>query len=242
MTKFRHLHPKEVALLCGMCPDHIPDSHTTHLRLSLAGVGQMASPLHAAWVGGHLVESLQSLGGDEMRIQKHQAVFKIVERLFQTRDALIPHAPKTRYMELFEKAVHEALVCKQTSDVDKGDCSSQELLEAVIQVEQQMNAPLSIHSADDDENEFSDDAIRDAFVQSQSENIDASHAAVTQDPYWECPYDDCFICHPGLTIAVEPHEQNTQGTQHEVQSKAFVEVSATIPFEISEETIEIPAT
>ena len=58
-TTFRHLHPCELALLNAMpppsqwfLPEH-PD-----LRLCLGAIGQLASPLQAAWVGSCVVKQL----------------------------------------------------------------------------------------------------------------------------------------------------------------------------------------
>ena len=35
ITMLRHLHPQEVALLCGLTPEHVPDHHAIHCRLTL---------------------------------------------------------------------------------------------------------------------------------------------------------------------------------------------------------------
>jgi len=46
----RHLHPREVGLLNGMNPKHVSNCPEFHLRLELAAVGQMASPIQSNWV------------------------------------------------------------------------------------------------------------------------------------------------------------------------------------------------
>lgn len=56
-SNFRHLHPKEAALLCGLDP--VP-SWSDNLRLTLGAVGQLASPLHANWVFNHIRFALES--------------------------------------------------------------------------------------------------------------------------------------------------------------------------------------
>eukprot|EP00435_Cladocopium_sp_Y103_P068158 s598_g31.t1 len=43
----RHLHPQEVALLCGLFPSYVTPDPSRPLRLDLAGVGQMASPIQS---------------------------------------------------------------------------------------------------------------------------------------------------------------------------------------------------
>jgi len=44
---YRHLHPTEAAVLCGLDPGLVWDSQ---MRLVLGAVGQLASPLQAAWI------------------------------------------------------------------------------------------------------------------------------------------------------------------------------------------------
>ena len=62
-TGIWHLHPQEVATLCGLSPDHVPGKPAVHTRLSLAGVGQLASPLQAAWV---VANFFRSIGADRL--------------------------------------------------------------------------------------------------------------------------------------------------------------------------------
>lgn len=49
--KYRHMHPQEVAMLCGLDPLL---RWGKDVRLALSGVGQLASPLQAIWVLMHL--------------------------------------------------------------------------------------------------------------------------------------------------------------------------------------------
>ena len=234
VTKFRHLHPKEVALLCGMNPVHIPDSHTAHLRLSLAGVGQMASPLHAAWVGGHLVESLM-ISGPQTNFSKHQAVAEIVEKLFRARDALLPHAPKTRYMELFEHAVRNAFVVNPTTTTEENEVLTQELIDTVMQAEQETNRPDQAIEPDIDQEDFPDETIRQALTPVELPSGGAHMEVASVDPYWECPYDDCFICHPeqGLSPMEAPVSDGSGIIR--IDPVELEVVSSTIPFTVREE-------
>lgn len=50
-SQYRHLHPKETALLCGLDPVL---TWSSNLRLTLGAVGQLASPVHANWVFNHI--------------------------------------------------------------------------------------------------------------------------------------------------------------------------------------------
>ncbi len=54
----RHLHPSEVAVLCGAIPSLIWNGAC---RLGLAAVGQMASPIQSCWIGSHILKHLANL-------------------------------------------------------------------------------------------------------------------------------------------------------------------------------------
>eukprot|EP00438_Fugacium_kawagutii_P018206 Skav230728 [mRNA] locus=scaffold401:270970:281509:+ [translate_table: standard] len=56
----RHLHPAEVALLSGTDPYQ----EWGNLRFSLCGLGQLASPLQAIWIGSHVKSMLDKFNGD----------------------------------------------------------------------------------------------------------------------------------------------------------------------------------
>ncbi len=56
-SQYRHLHPKEAALLCGLDPAL---SWSENLRLTLGAVGQLASPLQANWVFNHIKFALET--------------------------------------------------------------------------------------------------------------------------------------------------------------------------------------
>ena len=51
-SQFRHIHPSECAALVGLDPAaYFGD----HVLLTLSGIGQIASPIQAAWVGPHVI-------------------------------------------------------------------------------------------------------------------------------------------------------------------------------------------
>ena len=52
---YRHLHPKEAALLCGLDPVL---SWSDNQRLTLGAIGQLASPIQANWVFNHVKHAL----------------------------------------------------------------------------------------------------------------------------------------------------------------------------------------
>ena len=58
----RHMHPAEVALMCGAFPNL---NWHEQFRLGLAATGQMASPLQSCWVGSHVLETLAKMIQEE---------------------------------------------------------------------------------------------------------------------------------------------------------------------------------
>ena len=55
-SQYRHLHPREAALLCGLDPLL---TWSSDMRLTLGAVGQLASPLHSSWVFNHIKHGLK---------------------------------------------------------------------------------------------------------------------------------------------------------------------------------------
>ena len=236
VTKFRHLHPKEVSLLCGMSPQGIPESQATHLRMSLAGVGQMASPLHAAWVGGHLVESLHMHSHIDVTNMKYRAVASVVEKLFEARDALLPHGPRTRYMDIFEAAVHTALsVPSQSESVESGELT-QAMLSKVIEAEAEHGETNMSHPSAFTDDEIPDDVLQKELEQRNSQIKIEDPLDANEDPYWECPYEDCFICDPKLKIQLEGSDSSHQILP--AKSHEQSQISPTLHFTAHEGNIE----
>lgn len=57
LPQTRHLHPWELAVLHGMPPSM---DFSQGLRLGIAGLGQMASPIQSNWVAGHLLGQIEA--------------------------------------------------------------------------------------------------------------------------------------------------------------------------------------
>ena len=103
--QMRHPHPLEVALLNGMLPKAAAVKQSETLRLALAGVGQLASPLQSAWIYGNYMWSLRKAGID-INIDHPRNIFADFCRdLLKARDELLGHPIKTRYMRIFEQAI-----------------------------------------------------------------------------------------------------------------------------------------
>ena len=92
----RHLHPQEIALFSGLKPSHVtPDVAAFHLRLEMAGVGQLATPLQGGWVLSNLL----------YRTAAPREIFaKMCAELLDERDHMWPNG-NTPYMQLFEQEI-----------------------------------------------------------------------------------------------------------------------------------------
>ena len=85
--KCRHMHPMEVALLCGARPDV---NWGSECKLGLAAVGQMASPIQAAWVASHLRQAFDRFAHMPLSMDPSQVVQHWCEQLISIRDSLWP--------------------------------------------------------------------------------------------------------------------------------------------------------
>ena len=71
LPRLRHIHPEELALLQGVV---FPREWSGNLRLGLAGLGLVASPLQAAWVMSQIIEHVKALEWIEQRTQLPEEV------------------------------------------------------------------------------------------------------------------------------------------------------------------------
>ena len=103
IQNMRHMHPQEVALACGLLPSHAK-SASDQLKLMLAGVGQLASPLQSVWVYANALKDIQISHG-QFSVDPIELFVSYGKMLFQERNELLECSSDTnRYMELFEKA------------------------------------------------------------------------------------------------------------------------------------------
>ena len=100
----RHMHPWEMSLLHGARPNR---EWKPRLRLSIAGLGQMAAPVQSCWVVGQFVSHLQRLEGMEVGpesfLWNHMTtVFQVV----QSDQPMLFHHPN---FQMYITRVHQAL-------------------------------------------------------------------------------------------------------------------------------------
>ena len=112
---YRHVSPQEVALLCGFPRTHSWDHDA---RLLLCGIGQLASPMHAAWIFSHVHVHLRSAGiHHKPTIRPCSVLAQVCNDLFALRDAWFGKY-STASMQQFKKAVYQAL----QSEASESNC------------------------------------------------------------------------------------------------------------------------
>ena len=101
----RHLHPREVALLNGLNPKYVSNDPQFHLRLELAAVGQMGSPLQSNWVINQILFQLNKQGF--MIESKHPrvAMVELCRSIFPSRNDLWANDSLTIYQKIFEREI-----------------------------------------------------------------------------------------------------------------------------------------
>ena len=90
-TKWRHLHPMEVALLNGLPP---VQGWSSNQRLNLCGIGQIASPLQAVWIGSNILRQIQVAMASPQPVEPAQCLHKLKQLVYQQCQDLFPSIPK----------------------------------------------------------------------------------------------------------------------------------------------------
>ena len=105
VQRMRHPHPQEVALLNGLKPSHVAPGQDTQLRLDLAGVGQLASPLQGAWVLSNLIRQIAQEGLHDTDINPRHVHAEMCRELLHERDIIWPCEGFTKSMKIFHQEV-----------------------------------------------------------------------------------------------------------------------------------------
>lgn len=106
----RHIHPAELSLLNGMYCDV---EWGPNLKLSLTGIGQLASPLQATWIGALIMQHCiheQILPGDA--IHPKQVLLSLMNELLDQRDKIFG-APETVNAKNFQRWVSQGILFQQ---------------------------------------------------------------------------------------------------------------------------------
>ena len=98
----RHILPQEVCMLNGMCPSSFIPKQDSNIRLELAGVGQMASPLQSCWVIGNILFDLQKQGLIHDVPAPRHTISKLCQELIRERNIFLASQKRNIYLEIFE--------------------------------------------------------------------------------------------------------------------------------------------
>ena len=98
LLAMRHLHPQEVAILCGLFPSHVSPHAAIPLKLDLAGVGQLASPIQSTWICAQVMHAMGIQGLVDPQPTPHQRLGTLLKALLQERDQLVKRNTPTTSM------------------------------------------------------------------------------------------------------------------------------------------------
>ena len=144
LSCMRHPHPEEIALLNGLDPRHVQNLQSKELRLLLAGVGQLGSPLQSGWIMGNILKQLQLTHhwpGDS--IDPNQIIRNMCLDLLQARDERWGDIKSTKYMTIFRNALHQLGTGKGLRHLKEDTFDfTQAMLEKVKEVEKEKQAEI----------------------------------------------------------------------------------------------------
>ena len=101
----RHPHPQEVALLNGLKPSHVTPTGEAPLRLELAGVGQLASPLQGAWVLANVIYQAAKQKLHDSDLVPRHIMANMCRELLRERDLFWGVEGMTKSMRIFHQEV-----------------------------------------------------------------------------------------------------------------------------------------
>ena len=200
-TNMRHMHPQEVALCCGLQPSHVCPSNSTSLRLDLAGVGQLATPLQGGWVLSNVI--FQAANQGLIHEAKHPRLIfqEMCEALLSERDELW-EGHQTKYTKILAQEVRafaHPIVYIPPENLEVYSPCTDVVIGTVVQSFSEETAPGSM-TPDSHEPSFSGpDEVRAAtpvppglMVPVEPTELDVPHppmipADVHAEPTVECP-------------------------------------------------------
>lgn len=86
MSKLRHIHPWEMALLMGLRPNK---NWGSSLKLAISGIGQIASPLQSGWILAQYLFATNDLGPNRPQTPE-EVLWNMMCALMQDRDQIFP--------------------------------------------------------------------------------------------------------------------------------------------------------
>lgn len=191
LTRTRHLHPWELSVLAGAMPNK---QWLPHLRLGICGLGQMASPIQSAWMyGQYQYEVRKQLGFTDLK-SPETILWEFVQQIFDSFDRQFPEIFHTPSVAEFVSKTFDLLWAGHMDTV------APSVIANVAESPQAEDASLTheAHEGIHPDRRLTNLGEEKHEEESPSKIEDDGYA----DPDWECPYQDCCICDPQLTIAL----------------------------------------
>ena len=199
-VRCRHVHPFELSVLAGAIPNK---EWMPCLKLSLCGLGQMASPIQSAWVYGQYIYSLgkffdwKHVETPEITLWHH--VEKVLDAFQLSCPEIFEHANVTAFIS----DTHDLLFCRHMDRI--------------------VPSVVAAYPKDDDLGEQALNVNDDDQSNCVMDDGYMAHEEIAEKcEEWECPYHDCFICDSAQCV-----KPLIDGSDSPL---ANTEVSPTIPF------------
>ena len=104
---FRHIAPKEMAILCGFPKSEGMDDTQ---RLLMAGIGQLASPIQSSWIFSQIRNHFHDLRMCGLTLVKPRQILACVcADLFRLRDQWFPEEQPPASITMFQETIEELL-------------------------------------------------------------------------------------------------------------------------------------
>lgn len=226
LTRTRHLHPWELSILTGALPNK--DWHP-HLRLGICGLGQMATPIQSAWMfGQYQYELCKQLDlpdpkSPEILLWEHvQKVFDAYQEKFpmlfneQSVGTFVSNTFDLLWDAHMQRVLPQCLKPICTEQIVEQGTEDNGTRDSKMNPESHKNVGEGDNDGPRDESppEIQDDGYADP------------------DQLWECPFDDCCICEPNITIPLPEFAPDVNETE-----KVNMEpITPTVPYAVCEPT------
>ena len=241
----RHIHPWELAILTGARANR---TWMPNLKLSLCGLGQMATPFHSAWITAQLVYHTSKCFDLPQCRTPEQVLWDVASCAFEHRDSTLPALKQHAQVIGFVDCIHNLLIghhqsrfvpaVVQTSVVEARDDASRLLAHEDDQMGALNDSPPKGQSIQISREEgFVHGVFEESPPSSDPQVVDDGYL----DPHWDCPYDDCIICI--LNGSKPPVEESSTvaptQVSHDVMS-SDVAVSPTLHFTVHDDQTAEP--
>ncbi len=179
----RHVHPTELAILNGMFGDY---NWGPNLKLALAGLGQLASPLQAVWIGSLLAQHCYREGIiHEPTAHPKEALLSVMTELLDQRDKIFG-VPESINARNFQRWVKQGIIFHQPPIAE----------------------PEVVHMLPTPKQTFGEQIVNEESDTPKVEGARVGHFGNDQSPEieideWVCDYLGCPVCETQPTIAAE---------------------------------------